>query len=701
MKADAGARRLTFDALAVFAVAFVVRALHLAYLGASPFLDARLGDAATYDKWAHGIAAGDWIGHEVFIQAPLYPYFLGALYATLGDHPLLVRGVQGLLSALACALLANAGALLFSRGAGLAAGLLLALYAPSIFLDALIQKSVLDLFFVCLVLWLAARLARAPGLRLAAALGVALGLLVLARENALLLAGVLGLWLLLLPGLAKPRRLALAAAFAAGVGATLAPVTLRNWWVGGELHLTSSQFGFNFYVGNHAGATGGYSPIDPRHGVEHERQDNFEVAERALGRQLSPREASAYWTGQALAYITSQPGDWLRLMARKLVLLLGALELVDAEDQYVTAEYSPVLRAAGWLGHFGVLAPLALLGAFVTWPRRRELWWLHAAVVTYAASVLLFYVFARYRYPLVPFLALLAGAGLAGARTWLAGRSRAAVAACALAVLALAALSNGVTGQSKASMGAVTHLNLGNSLRVRGEPEQAVEHFRKALALDPDLDDAADALSSTLRELGRPGEELEVHERNLAANPRDPRLHAKLASLRRARGETRQALEHYQRALELDPGNAAARRGLAELYGESAAALAQRGDAAAALAEYRRALAAEPDAPAALWGAAWILATQRDPALRAPEEALALAERAAGRGDPLTPAMLETLAAAYAGAGRIEEAVAKARAAAALYEAAGRPAPPRLALALADYERGEPLRLPREERPSP
>jgi hypothetical protein len=63
--------------------------------------------------------------------------------------------------------------------------------------------------------------------------------------------------------------------------------------------------------------------------------------------------------------------------------------------------------------------------------------------------------------------------------------------------------------------------------------------------------------------------------------------------------------------------------------------------------------------------------------------------------------MLETLAAAYAGAGRIEEAVAKARAAAALYEAAGRPAPPRLALALADYERGEPLRLPREERPSP
>src|SRR5688572_12693887 len=154
-------------ALGVFGLALALRGLHLWSLRTSPFLDVRLGDAATYDKWARTLAAGDWIGSEVFFQAPLYPYFLGVLYATLGDDPLLVRGAQCVLSALGCALVASAAASLFSRGAGIVTGLLLATYAPSIFLDALLQKSVLDFFLLGAALWLAARLTRAPAPRLA------------------------------------------------------------------------------------------------------------------------------------------------------------------------------------------------------------------------------------------------------------------------------------------------------------------------------------------------------------------------------------------------------------------------------------------------------------------------------------------------------------------------------------------------------
>jgi tetratricopeptide (TPR) repeat protein len=676
-------------ALAVFAVALALRALHLLELRASPFLGAKLGDAATYDKWAHAIAAGDWLGREVFFQAPLYPYLLGTLYATLGDDPLLVRGFQCLLSATACALLASATASLFSRGAGLAAGLLLATYAPSIFLDALLQKSVLDVFLLGLAIWLAARLARAPALRLAAALGVATGLLALARENALILAGVLGAWLLTLEGVVRARRWLLAGAFAAGLAAALFPVAFRNWWVGGELHLTTSQLGLNLYLGNHAGATGLYQPFEGNRGVESERQDARTGAERALGRPLSAREASDYWLQQSLDYIRSQPGDWLRLMLRKALLLASALELVDAEDQYLTAEYSSVLRWAGWLGHFGVLAPLAVLGVFVTWPRRREIWWIHAAIAAYTASVLIFYVVARYRYPLVPFLALLAGAGLAGAHTWLRSSRRRELAACGALALGLAVVSNGVSGMSKAQMAAITHLNLAHDLRLEGRPESAAEHYREALALDPDLSDAADAL----RSLGRAEDGIAALDQALAAHPEDPRLHSRLAALLRQRGDSERAGEHYRRALELAPGQREARRGLAALHAESAARRLQRGDAAGALAGYRSALDLDPDATAALWGAAWILATQSDAELRQPAEALALAERAAALGAPLSAPNHETLAAAYAAAGRMEPAVEHAREALALHAAAGRPAPRRLADALASYERGEPLRL--------
>jgi tetratricopeptide (TPR) repeat protein len=499
---------------------------------------------------------------------------------------------------------------------------------------------------------------------------------------------VLGAWLLALPGLPGRRRLLLAGVFAAGVAGALAPVALRNWWLGGELHLTTSQFGLNFYLGNHAGATGLYQPFEGNRGVESERQDAIAQAEHAARRKLSPQEVSDYWAERAFAYVREHPGAWLALLLRKAVLLVGALELVDAEDQYLVASYSPVLRAAGWVGHFGVLAPLAVLGVFVTWPRRRELWWLHAAVAGYTASVLLFYVVARYRYPLVPFLAVFAGAGLAGARAWARAAGWPARAACAALVLALAAVSNGITGMRKESMAAITHLNVAHALRLAGEGERAAGHYRQALALDPSLEDAA-------KGLGRADEAIAVHEQRLAEDERDPRRHLELAGLLRQRGERERALDHYRRALALAAGDDAARRAVVELETEAGNVLLQRGDAAGALARFRSALRVEPAAPGALSGVAWILATRRDPALRDPAEAVRLAEQAvaAGAARPV-PHLLETLAAAYAAAGRMDEARARAREAIALHEAAGRPAPRRLALALAGYERGEPLRLP-------
>ena len=58
-----------------------------------------------------------------------------------------------------CALLgARRRAPVLARGPGIAAGLMLALYAPAIFFDGLLQKSVLDVFFVCLALWLIAEI---------------------------------------------------------------------------------------------------------------------------------------------------------------------------------------------------------------------------------------------------------------------------------------------------------------------------------------------------------------------------------------------------------------------------------------------------------------------------------------------------------------------------------------------------------------
>src|SRR5712692_4719938 len=123
------------NAFLIFVVAFTLRLIHIWQIRRSPFFSVLLGDARGYDEWAQRIAGGDWIGRDVFYQAPLYPYFLGAMYWAAGRSLMLVRIVQAVIGSCSCVLAGAAARRLFSARAGLVAGLMLAVYAPAIFCD--------------------------------------------------------------------------------------------------------------------------------------------------------------------------------------------------------------------------------------------------------------------------------------------------------------------------------------------------------------------------------------------------------------------------------------------------------------------------------------------------------------------------------------------------------------------------------------
>src|SRR5581483_11570864 len=198
-----------------------------------------------------------------------------------------------------------------------------------------------------------------------------------------------------------------------GLAMTLLPVAVRNEIVGGGFYLTTSQFGPNFFIGNHAGADGTYRPLRYGRGApEYERPDATELAELASGRPLTAGEVSAYWTNRALAFVESEPRAWLALMARKTSLMFNAAEISDTEDEASYADSSMVLRLLGPVSGFGILVPLALIGMIAMWRDRSRLVIVYGILAAYAGSVALFYVFARYRYPLVPLLILFAAAGL-------------------------------------------------------------------------------------------------------------------------------------------------------------------------------------------------------------------------------------------------------------------------------------------------
>jgi tetratricopeptide (TPR) repeat protein len=599
----------------VFLVALAVRVAHVLQIRGATFFTVLFGDGRGYDTWARQLADGDWVGREVFYQAPLYPYFLGAIYALLGRDLLIVRLVQAVVGSAACVLLALAAWRLFaSRRAGLVAGLGLALYAPAIFFDGLIQKSVLDVFFVCLSLWLMSRIITGPGRpRMWLGLGLALGGLSLTRENALALVAVAVAWALLRSDPAAPRvavkgrhsarggalakRVANAGALAAGLALVLLPVAVRNNAVGGGFFVTTSQFGPNFYIGNNPGADGTYASLRfGRGSPEYERQDATELAEVASGRRLTPAEVSSYWTGRALDFITTSPGAWLRLLWRKFVLLWNSTEMLDTESQETYAEWSSVLRVLGWVGHFGVLVPLALAGVWLTWPDRRRLWVLHAMLASYAATVLMFYVFARYRFPMVPFLMLFAAAGITSSVALVRSDRRASAARpgggrlqlAAAGALMFSVVFTNWPVLSTAVMQAVTENNIGTALQDEGRLDDALAHYRRALELSPDYVPAFNNMGTALRAQGQLDRAIATYEEAIALRPDYPDAHYNLANALLEKDQPERAAEHFRRALRTIPGSA-------HVHNNLGIALANEGRLDEAVAQFREAVKADPD----------------------------------------------------------------------------------------------------------
>ena len=83
----------------------------------------------------------------------------------------------------------------------------------------------------------------------------------------------------------------------------------------------------------------------------------------------------------------------------------------------------------------------------------------------------------------------------------------------------------------------------------------------------------------------------------------------------------------------------------------------QLGDFARAVRHGREALRLDPTLDSAANNLAWILATSPDPNARNPEESIRIMERLLGKAERPDPAHLDTLAAAFAAAGRFPDAI--------------------------------------------
>ena len=236
----------------------------------------------------------------------------------------------------------------------------------------------------------------------------------------------------------------------------------------------------------------------------------------------------------------------------------------------------------------------------------------------------------------------------------------------------------------------MAHNNLGSVLAKKGRLDEAVTRFRKALEVKPDHAGAHNGLGVVLRSQGKLVEAIHHYRRALQIAPDHADAYCNLGLAFQLQGKLDEAIRSYREGLRLDPTVVEARNNLGgALAGQSqleeairhfrevlrlkpdyadaqynlGTALRSQSRFGEALGHFREAVRLKPDWPAPLSSTAWILATHPDAGIREPNEAIRMAERAAELTRYEDAASLDALAAAYAAAGRFDQAVRTAQAA--------------------------------------
>lgn len=466
----------------VFLAALLLRLVYIRQLLASGLWDFLRLDPLYYHDWALRIARGDLMGTGTFEMTPLYAYTLGGLFALTGHSLMAARAAQALAGAATCAVVAWLGCRIFGRAEGIVAGLLLAAYGPSLFHEAQIMKTVLT---VALSTASAAVLYASGGNRRGrlAAGGALLGLTALAQENINVTLPLLLAWILWRARPASRRhRLACAVALIAGWACVVAPATMRNYAASGEFVLITSGGGEVFYTGNNEFASGKYRvPAFVRPDPFFEHQDFRAEAARRLGRpveSLSRAESDAFWWREGLRFIAQHPRRYLWLLWDKLATYFTAYERPDNYSLENFREFVTILR---WpLVGFGLVAPLGLVGLALSARRWPDLLPIHAIMGAYLLSALLFFTQSRYRLPMVPLLGLFAAHAAVTLAAAIRMRDLRRLSWIVPALAALALFVNRDPGHERGFEAQNAGI-LGEMSLVAGRPDEAVDHFRRAL----------------------------------------------------------------------------------------------------------------------------------------------------------------------------------------------------------------------------
>jgi tetratricopeptide (TPR) repeat protein len=188
-------------------------------------------------------------------------------------------------------------------------------------------------------------------------------------------------------------------------------------------------------------------------------------------------------------------------------------------------------------------------------------------------------------------------------------------------------------------------INLGHALWVKGQLDEAIACFQKAIALDPKYAIAHTNLGNALCGKGQLDEAIACYHKAIALDPKDATPHYNLGTALKAKGQLDEAIACFQKVIALDPKYAQAHNNLGN-------ALKAKGQVEEAIACFQKAIALKPKlAPAHTnLGHALFDKGQLDEAIACFQKAIAL--------DPKGATAHYNLGNALCGKGQLDEAIA-------------------------------------------
>jgi 4-amino-4-deoxy-L-arabinose transferase-like glycosyltransferase len=536
----------------VFFVAFVFRLTCFIQSFDNPLLYLQILDESYYISLGRAVAAGFMLGEKgLFYMDPLYGYVLGAFFYLFGPDPLYVRIFQIGLDSFNAALVAVIAGRSGGKLCGVAGGLFYALFGPAVFFSLMILKTTLSITLALLFILILLRASRGDDGKWWFALGVTGALAVFTRANHALIVALAPFFHLLIRRPSGARFLKDMAYYLSGLILILSVGAVRSYSAAGEFSILPTQGGRLVYLcQNPDNLTGMHKPPPfSRGGTETLEADFQREAEKRVGKKLSQKEVSNYWTGETLRFIAQNPGAMPLILARKLYGAVADYEIPDNHS------YKLWSRFAGAFGlpfpTFAFLLAAGLPGLTAMTLRQRMSAFLWLPVIGTLLTMLVFYPSARFRMEAVPFLAVGAGFCVVLVRDWMARRDKLRLAGLATVFVALFAVSKsfpeGKNSGDEEFFLAKAYLNVNDA-------KSAWETARSGMELFPDQDRFPRVMGLAAISGGDADTAIGMMNKSLAMRPDSAEAWHNLGLAYLMKGESARAVESLTHAVDHGSG---------------------------------------------------------------------------------------------------------------------------------------------------